>query len=66
VAAALDEALRHHCYHYDGVRELLRRQTEPPPPPRLTLEDRPDLRQVQVQMPELVQFNRLLPAGGAR
>lgn len=66
VAAALDEALRHHCYHYDGVRELLRRQTEPPPPPRLTLEDRPDLRQVQVQLPELVQFNRLLPAGGAR
>lgn len=66
LAAALDEALRHHCYGYDGVHELLRRQTETPPPPPLALQDRPDLRQVRVQMPELAQFNRLLPVGGAR
>lgn len=62
LAMALEEALRHHCYSYDGVRELLRRQTEPPQPLPLTLDKRPDLRQVVVQMPELTQFNRLLPA----
>lgn len=66
LAAALDEALRCHCYSYDGVRELLRRQTEQPAPQPLTLEARPDLRQVVVQRPELAQFNRLLPVGGAR
>jgi hypothetical protein len=66
LAAALDEALRHHCYSYDGVRELLRRQVEPPPPPVLTLADRPDLRQVVVAMPDLAQFDRLLPVGGVR
>lgn len=65
LAAALDEALRHHCYSYDGVRELLRRQSEPSRPAPLALDDRPDLRQVAVQMPDLVQFNRLLPVGGA-
>lgn len=64
LAAALDEALRHHCYTYDAVRELLRRLSEPASPPRLTLQERPDLRQVVVQMPELAQFDRLLPAGG--
>lgn len=66
MATALEQALRHHCYSYDGVCELLRRQTEPPSPLPLPLEDRPDLRQVAVQMPELAQFNRLLPEGGAR
>lgn len=63
LAAALEQALHHHCYTYDGVCELLRRQTEPPTPPPLTLENRPDLRQVVVQMPDLAQFNRLLPVG---
>lgn len=66
LATALEQALHHHCYSYDGVCELLRRQTEPPSPLPLALEDRPDLRQVAVQMPELAQFNRLLPDGGAR
>lgn len=61
LATALDEALRHHCYSYDGVRELLRRQSEPARPAPLALDDRPDLRQVVVQMPDLAQFNRLLP-----
>jgi hypothetical protein len=65
LAAALDEALRHHCYSYDGVRELLRRQSEPSRPAPLALDDCPDLRQVAVQMPDLAQFNRLLPVGGA-
>ena len=66
LAAALEQALHHHCYTYDGVCELLRRQTEPPSPPPLPLENRPDLRQVVVQMPDLAQFNRLLPVGGDR
>jgi hypothetical protein len=66
LAMALDEALRHHCYSYDGVRELLRRQSELPLPAPLALADRPDLRQVVVQMPDLAQFNRLLPVGGGR
>lgn len=61
LAAALEEALACHCYSYDGVCELLRRQTEPPSPLPLALEDRPDLRQVVVQMPVLAQFDRLLP-----
>ena len=64
VAATLEEALRRKCYTYDGVCELLRRRIEPPSPPPLPLEDRPDLRTVQVLKPELAQFNRLLPAGG--
>jgi hypothetical protein len=62
LAAALEQALHHHCYTYDGVCELLRRQTELPAPPPLALENRPDLQQVVVQMPDLAQFNRLLPA----
>lgn len=66
LAAALEEALRHHCYSYDGVCELLRRQTEPPLPQPLALADRPDLRQVVVQLPELAQFDRLLRQGGDR
>ena len=66
LAAALEEALRHHCYSYDGVCELLRRQTEPPLPQPLVLADRPDLRQVVVQLPELAQFDRLLQQGGDR
>jgi hypothetical protein len=66
LAAALEEALACHCYSYDGVCELLRRQTELPPPLPLPLEDRPDLRQVAVQMPVLAQFDRLLPQGGGR
>lgn len=65
LAAALEEALGHHCYSYDGVCELLRRQAEPPSSLRLPLEDRPDLRQVVVAMPELAQFDRLLPQGGS-
>ena len=65
LATALEEALRHHCYSYDGVCELLRRQTELPSPPPLALADRPDLRQVVVSMPELTQFDQLLQ-GGAR
>lgn len=66
LAAALEEALRHHCYSYDGVCELLRRQVEPPLPQPLALADRPDLRQVVVQLPELAQFDRLLRQGGDR
>lgn len=66
LAMALDEALRHHCYSYDGVRELLRRQNELPPAAPLALDNRPDLREVVVQMPDLAQFNRLLPVGGGR
>jgi transposase len=65
VAAALESALAHHCYSYDGVRELLRRLTEPALPPPLGLPDRPDLRQVRVQMPDLAQFDQLRPVGGA-
>jgi transposase len=64
VALALEAALVHHCYSYDGVRELLRRQMEPAPPPPVNLANRPDLNQVQVHMPDLAQFNRLLPVGG--
>jgi transposase len=64
LAQALDAALVHHCYSYDGVRELLRRQTQPAPPAPVNLADRPDLGRVQVTMPDLAQFNRLLPVGG--
>lgn len=64
LAAALDEALTHRCYSYDGVCELLRRQTEPASPTPLALEGRPDLRQVSVTMPALAQFDRLRPVGG--
>jgi hypothetical protein len=64
VAQVLEGALSHHCYSYDGVRELLRRQTEPAAPPPVDLANRPDLNQVQVFMPDLAQFNRLLPVGG--
>ncbi|MCB8985299.1 MAG: IS21 family transposase [Ardenticatenaceae bacterium] len=64
LARVLEVALSHHCYSYDGVRELLRRQTEPAPPAPVNLADRPDLRQVHVDLPDLAQFNRLLPTGG--
>lgn len=64
VALALEAALVHHCYSYAGVCELLRRQTEPTPPPPINLANRPDLNRVQVHMPDLAQFNRLLPVGG--
>lgn len=64
LAVALTEALHYHCYHYDGVRELLRRYTEPPPAAPLPLPQRPDLQQLVVPMPPLAQFNRLLPRGG--
>jgi hypothetical protein len=64
VAQALELALQHQCYSYDGVRELLRRLTETAPPPRLELAERPDLADIQVQPADLAQFNRLLPVGG--
>jgi transposase len=66
VAQALELALQHQCYSYDGVRELLRRLTETAPPPRLELAERPDLADIQVQPADLAQFNRLLPVGGGR
>jgi len=64
VAEALEQALARHCYHYDGVRELLRRLMEPAPPPSIELQDRPDLASICVQPTDLGLFNLLLPAGG--
>jgi transposase len=64
VAEVLEQALAGHCYSYDGVRELLRRLTEPAPPPPLDLQNRPDLADICVQPTDLGQFNRLLPVGG--
>ena len=65
VAQALTQALTHHCYDYDSVRELLRRCVEPETPPPLDLTQQPGLAQVQVAPVDLSQFNRLLPIGGA-
>ena len=65
MAQALTQALSHHCYDYDSVRELLRRLVEPDTPPRLDLTQQPGLAQVQVAPVDLTHFDRLLPAGGA-
>ena len=64
VAQALEQALNHHCYDYDGVRELLRRLVEPDLPSPLKLTDQPDLACVEVTPTDLSQFDQLLSAGG--
>jgi transposase len=64
VAKALQEALACHSYNYDGVRELLRRLTEPAPPLPFDLQERPDLANICVQPADLGQFNQLLSVGG--
>jgi transposase len=64
IAQALEQALAHHCYEYDGVRELLRRVLEPDLPPPLNLATRPMLKKVQVTPADLKQFDRLMPKGG--
>ena len=65
VAQALEQALSHHCYDDDGVRELLRRLLEPDLPPPLNLTHQPALAEVQVTPTDLTQFDRLLSAGGS-
>lgn len=64
LAAALHQALACHCYRVEGVRELLRRQTEPERPTPLDLRAYPELAAVSVPTPDLQHFNRLLTAGG--
>lgn len=61
LAETLEEALACHCYTVTGVRELLRRRTEPTPPLPAQLAAYPHLAEIQVTPPNLQQFNQLLP-----
>jgi len=66
LAETLEEALARHCFTVTGVRELLRRRTEPTPPLPAQLSAYPHLAEIQVTPPNLQQFNQLLPQmGGA-
>jgi len=61
LAQVLEEALMRGCFRVEEVGELLRRQTEAPPPEPVPLPTFPHLAAVQVEMPDLQQFDRLLP-----
>jgi transposase len=61
IAQALEQALIHHCYTADGVKQLLLRLTEPERPAEpLDLAQRPGLEDMEVLWPEVRQFDRLL------
>jgi transposase len=69
IAQALQQALDGHCYSADGVKQIVRRLTEPVHTVTHLEEDAlpvPDVR--PVVWPEVDQFDRLLPtvAGGAQ
>lgn len=60
LAAGLEEALHHHIYSLAGVKEWLRRGQEVPAPAPAALTDHPLLAAIEVDRPDLHQFNRLL------
>lgn len=60
LAQVLEEALIRGCFRAEEVRELLRRQTEAPPPAPVPLPTFPHLADVQVAMPNVQQFDQLL------
>ena len=61
MAQALEEALAAHCYSADGVKQIVRRLSEPTHvPAALTQEQLPLLDVSPVQWPDLRQFDRLL------
>jgi transposase len=61
LADVLEEALVRGCYRVAEVGELLRRQTEAPPPTPAPLPTFPHLADIRVAMPNLQQFDQLLP-----
>jgi hypothetical protein len=69
VAQALEEALEHHCYTADGVKQLLQRLREPSQPPApLDVSPWPQLGMAPVTWPALTRFDALLAhlsGGGA-
>lgn len=69
LAAALERALAGHCFSADGVEQFARQATEPEPDAAVStpvdLIRQPTLArlaQVEIPLPDLRQFNRLLPA----
>lgn len=65
LAAALEQALQYRCFTPTGVAQLLRRQQESPPPPPVVLTNHPHLNTIEVQFPDLQQFNQLLSWKGS-
>lgn len=68
LAQALTEALQHHCYTVDGIKQLLQRLREPAQPlAPLDVTPWPHLAVTPVEWPALSRFDTLLaqPPGGA-
>lgn len=60
LAQTLHSAITHHCFTLVGVGELLRRQMEPQRPASVPLPEYPTLAAINVPLPDLQQFDRLL------